>query len=156
MCFVAVIGSSAKGQKTGKISDSVYRICSNDGFKVYTSTTGTEGDAYYVFYTNVVGDSLFMTEENFNGKKLEASYGKMNYVRNIAIPFKDPKVTIGEPNNKWRGGDVYQIKIDFPSLGIKQETRDKKGKKTLESKESIILIINGKEKADAIKKKLGK
>jgi hypothetical protein len=147
---------AATAQKTGKIGDSVYRVCNNEGVKVFTSSKGVDGDAYYVFYTKIKGDTLYASEENFTGKISVAEYGPMMYVRNIAIPFKNAAVTVGEVNNKWRGGDIYQIKIEFASLNIKRETINNLGKKSNETVQSAMLIVNGQANAEAIKKALGK
>lgn len=149
-------GLTASAQKKGKIADSVYTVCNDQGVKVFTSSKGADGDAYYVFYTKIKGDTLYASEENFNAKALAADYGPMMYVRNIAIPFKNAAVTVGEVNNKWRGGDIYQIKIDFPGLKLKRETIDNHGKKSKETVESTMLIINGQANAEALKKALGK
>lgn len=154
ICLLVLLATTASAQKFGKIADSIYRICSNDGLKVFTSKTAVEGDAYYVFYVAVKGDSLYFTEENFNGSRLASDYGPMNYVRNIVVPYKDKDVTTGEANNKWRGGEIYQLKVDFPNLNIRKETIDNKGKKSFETVHSIILLVKGQAKADALKKQL--
>jgi predicted enzyme related to lactoylglutathione lyase len=154
ICLLVLLTTTASAQKFGKIADSIYRICSNDGLKVFTATTAQEGDAYYVFYTTVEGDSLYFTEENFTGAKLSSTYGSMSYVRNIVVPFKNKDVTSGEANNKWRGGEIFQLKVDFPNLNIRKETIDSKGKKSFETVHSIMLLIKGQAKAEALKKQL--
>jgi hypothetical protein len=151
---LAFITTTANAQKFGKIADSIYKICSNDGLKVFTSKTAVEGDAYYVFYVAVKGDSLYFTEENFNGSRLASDYGPMNYVKNIVVPYKDKDVTTGEVNNKWRGGEIFQLKVDFPNLNIRKETIDNKGKKSFETVHSLMLLIKGQAKAEALKKQL--
>lgn len=154
IAFLAFCTTAASAQKFGKIADSLYKICSNDGLKVFTSTIGVDGDAYYVFYTAVKGDTLYFTEENFSGSNLAPTNGPMGYVRNIAIPFKNKDVKTGEVNNKWRGGEIYQLKVDFPNLGVRKETIDNKGKKSFETVYSIMLLVKGQAKAGALKKQL--